>query len=88
VADPRLAEQARANDQEHCAVGADDAFADAVIDLVLRYQRLFARLQDNPAFRREVKAHIRLRVYGRQREAVEAHIPAGEGSREPGGEYA
>jgi hypothetical protein len=38
-----------------------------VIDLVLRNQRLFAKLQDNPGFRRLVKDHIRPKVYGRQR---------------------
>jgi type I restriction enzyme R subunit len=67
IADPRLAEQARANDEEHYSVGFDDAFDDAVIDLVLRNERLFARLQDNAGFKRLVKEHIRPRVYGRQR---------------------
>jgi type I restriction enzyme R subunit len=67
AADERLAEQARANDEEHYSVGFDDAFDDAVIDLVLRNQRLFAKLQDNPGFRRLVKDHIRPKVYGRQR---------------------
>jgi len=73
VADQRLAEQALANDEEHYSVGFDDAFNDAVIDLVLRNQRLFAKLQDNPGFRRLVKEDIRPRVYGRQRSAYLNH---------------
>lgn len=57
------------HDEEHYSVGFDDAFNDAVIHLVLRNQRLFAKLQDNPGFRRLVKEDIRPRVYGRQRSA-------------------
>lgn len=69
AADERLAEQARANDEEHYSVGFDDAFDDAVVDLVLRNERLFAKLQDDPGFQRLVKDYIRPRVYGRQRAA-------------------
>jgi type I restriction enzyme, R subunit len=67
VANGRLAEQARANDEEHYAVGFDDAWEAAAIEVLLRNQALFARLQQNQAFAEVVKAHIRPRVYRRQR---------------------
>jgi hypothetical protein len=71
VTNERLAEQARANDEEHYSVGFDDAWEAAAIQILLRNQELFARLQQNPAFAEMVKAHIRPRVYRRQRNRSE-----------------
>jgi len=68
AADARLSQQAQANDAEHYALGFGPAFDDAVIDRVLKNQHLFAKLQDDPRFRKLVADYIRPRVYQRQRE--------------------
>jgi hypothetical protein len=64
---PPRRSQVQATDEEHYAVGFEGAFDDVVLDTALRNRRLFARLQDEPAFRRVVKEYIRSRVYSRQR---------------------
>ncbi len=55
VANAHLAEQARANDQEHYTFGFDPAFDAAVVERVLKNDSIFTRLQEDPIFKAIVR---------------------------------
>ncbi len=68
VANAHLAEQARANDQEHYTFGFDPAFDAAIVERVLKNDSIFTRLQEDPTFKAIVRDHVKPKVYQRQRE--------------------
>jgi type I restriction enzyme R subunit len=70
VADPRLAEQAKANDLHHYSEVFGQALDTVVIDQLLEDQRIAAKIQDDPEFKRFIADWLIDRVYQRQRDAA------------------
>ena len=69
VGDVKLAEQAKANDLHHYSEVFGPALDNVVIDQLLQDQRIAAKIQDDPEFRRFIADWLIGRVYERQREA-------------------
>lgn len=69
VDNSRLAEQARANDLDHYAVGFERVFQDVAIERMLKNEDVFRKLQADEGFRRLIVEYLRPRVYERQRES-------------------
>ena len=70
VADEKLAAQARANDLQHYSEVFGQALDTVVIDQLLQDQRIAAKIQDDPEFKRFIGNWLIDRVYKRQRDAA------------------
>lgn len=70
VADEKLATQAKANDLKHYAEVFGQALDSVVIDQLLQDQRIAAKVQDDPEFRKFIAEWLINRVYRRQRDAA------------------
>jgi type I restriction enzyme R subunit len=70
VADEKLATQAKANDLKHYAEVFGQALDSVVIDQLLQDQRIAAKIQDDPDFRKFIAEWLISRVYHRQRDAA------------------
>ncbi len=70
VANPKLAEQAKANSLENYRHGFDPAFLDALVELRQGNVKFFNRAIEDEAFRRFVADSLRPEVYKRQRSGM------------------